>query len=70
MKKTSVIRLGVQQASIINDILREQYSFYPKKASKFSLKETADGHVLYCDGKLDTEFFGQIMYILGMKMKY
>ena len=54
----------------MSEILREQYQFYPKKVAKFHLHSEGEQHVMYCDGRLDTQYFGQLMYILGMKIKY
>ena len=70
-----IIKLGLQQSAIMKEILKDQYQYYPKKASKFTIKTESDSngcdeYVMYCDGRLDTEYFGQLMYILGMKIKY
>ena len=72
MKK--LIELGTKRSALMNEILRDQYMFYPKKASKFRIKLEIHGdkeqNVMYYEGRLDTEFFGKLMYILGMKIKY
>ena len=68
MKK--VIELGTKQSALMSEILREQYQFYPKKVAKFSIHIEGEQHTMYCDGRLDTQYFGQLMYILGMKIKY
>ena len=67
MKK--IINLGTKQALLLKEILREQYQFCPKKVSKFTIKQENDENILFCDGKLDIEYFGQLMYMLGMKIK-
>lgn len=72
MKK--VIELGTKQSALMSEILREQYQFYPKKVSKFRINleihDDREQHVMYCEGRLDTQYFGQLMYMLGMKIKY
>jgi len=67
-------KLGSKQADLLNEILRDQYTFYPKKVSKFQIKNISTSgdiqNALFCEGKIDVEYFGTLMYILGMKIKY
>lgn len=70
-----VIKLGQMQSVIMKEILVEEYQYYTKKASKFTIKKESDSdgnteHIMYCDGKLDTQYFGKLMYMLGMKVRY
>lgn len=68
-----LIELGHTQAKIVENILKEEWLYKPKEASKYSL-EKRDINVVHTTyflcikGKLDTTFFGCIMYRLGLEM--
>lgn len=71
MKK--LVELGHTQATIMTKIINEEWLYKPKIAVKFSIEKISplDNYskcYLCCEGKLDTEFFGCLMYRLGMEM--
>jgi len=71
MKK--LIELGHTQAMLIGKILNEEWLFKPKIAVKFTIEKISPDdkyskYYLCCKGKLDTEFFGCLMYRLGREM--
>lgn len=71
---TKLIELGSTQAKVMNLILCEEYNLYPKKTKKFTMIKVNEDDVhtnyyLCFDGKIDTEFYGELMYKLGFKMK-
>lgn len=71
MKK--LIELGHTQATIIEKILKEEWLYKPKEASKYILeKKDIDAvhstYYLCIKGKLDSTHFGCIMYRLGLEM--
>ena len=68
-----LIELGHTQASLIENFLKEQWLYKPKIAPKYSVKkiDIQEGYAKYylcVDGKLDTTFFGCLMYRLGLEM--
>jgi hypothetical protein len=68
-----LIELGNTQAIIMNKILKEEWQYKPKMAMKFTLEKIdADSmysnYYLCVNGKLDTTFFGCLMYKLGLEM--
>ena len=71
MKK--LIELGHTQATIMDKILKEEWLYKPKLASKFTIEhipvdEDYTKHYLsYSGNKLDSTFFGCLMYRLGME---
>lgn len=72
MKK--LIELGHTQAGIVDKLLKEEWLYKPKLASKFTIErivinDNVTKHYLSVKGKLDTEFFGCLLYRLGMEMK-
>lgn len=73
MKK--LVKLGDTQAKKINQILYEEYMSGKKIASKFSIiKENDDNDypqrfLVFNGSKLDYDFYGSIMYRLGMWMQ-
>ena len=69
-----LIELGNTQAIIMNKILKDEWIYKPKIAIKFTMEKINENsmysnYYLCVNGKLDTEFFGDIMYRLGMEMK-
>jgi hypothetical protein len=71
MKK--LIKLGNTQAMVMSKILKEEWLYTPKMAKKFTMEKVdADSehsdYYLCVIGKLETTYFGRLMYILGMEM--
>jgi hypothetical protein len=71
MKK--LIELGHTESIVMGKILKEEWVFYPKKAVKFTIEKVSEDdsypkYYLSVKGKLDIDFFGCLMYKLGMQM--
>lgn len=68
-----LIELSYSNYKIMNDIIREEYSYSEKRASKFKLiKEESEFEIKYWlghEGKLDANYYGKLMYMLGLKAK-
>jgi hypothetical protein len=71
MKK--LIELGHTQSVLIDKFLKEEWLYKPKIAPKYTILKVdiQEGYAKYylcVDGKLDTNFFGCLMYRLGLEM--
>jgi hypothetical protein len=73
MKK--LCKLGEHQASAIEIILKDEWAYNPNKAGRFNViaeyDETEETNVywLITNRELDAEYYGGIMYALGMAMQ-
>lgn len=71
-----LIELGDLQSDKLKEILKEQQQYHPKRTSKFSVITDVDDiigsktHYLVTNTKLDIHYYGQLMYMLGMKIKF
>jgi hypothetical protein len=68
-----LIELGHTQALLMEKFIKEEWLYKPKIAYKYSVEkiDIQEGYAKYylcVDGKLDTTFFGCLMYRLGLEM--
>jgi hypothetical protein len=73
MKK--LIELGNLQANLMKDIMSDEHTYNHKRVIKFSVVSEVDEisgnakHYLCANGNLDTHYYGQLIYMLGMKVQ-
>jgi hypothetical protein len=70
-KITTLLPLSRHNANLMKDIIKDEYLYNPKEAIKYTISDNADAenpiYYLKHYGKINTAFYGKLMYILGMK---
>lgn len=70
-KSSILLPLSEHNANIMREILKDEYLYNANESIKYSISDNGniDSPIYYLKhkGKLNTIFYGKLMYILGMK---